>query len=56
MQCESILSVTDTISIGTFLADFYALSAFASLENAISGGSNIPAYFMYSSDADVDNT
>jgi hypothetical protein len=56
MQRESILYVTDTISIASFLADFYALSASASLEYASSSSSsNIPAYSMYSSDADIDN-
>jgi hypothetical protein len=44
------LYVTDTLSIASFLADFYALSASASLEYVIR--SNIPAYSMYSSNAD----
>jgi hypothetical protein len=43
----------DTISIASFLAEFYALSA--SLEYAISSGSNIPAYSMYTNIAEVDN-
>jgi hypothetical protein len=42
----------DTISNASFFAYYiYALSASASLEYNIGGGSNIPAY---SSDADVD--
>jgi uncharacterized protein YfaQ (DUF2300 family) len=32
MKCENILNVTDTIGIASFLADFYALCASASLE------------------------
>jgi hypothetical protein len=37
------------------LADFYALSASALQEYAIRRVSNIPAYFTYSSDADIGN-
>jgi hypothetical protein len=48
-------SMTDTVSIPSFLADFYALSTSASLEYAISSVAQIPAFSMYSSDADVDN-
>jgi hypothetical protein len=39
------------MGIATCLAGFYALSASALLEYAISSRSNIPAYSMYSSDA-----
>jgi uncharacterized protein YfaQ (DUF2300 family) len=35
MQRESILYVTDTVSINSFLADFYALYASASLEYTV---------------------
>jgi hypothetical protein len=41
MQREKILYMTDTVRVTSFLVDFYALSASASLEYAISGGSNI---------------
>jgi hypothetical protein len=47
MQRESILYMTDAISTASFLADFYAFSASASLEYAICSGSNIPVYSMY---------
>jgi hypothetical protein len=42
-------------SIALFLADFYALSISTLLEYAFSSVIHIPAYSMYSSDADVDN-
>jgi NAD/NADP transhydrogenase alpha subunit len=46
MQPKSSLYAMNTKSIASFLADFYALSASASLEHAISSGSNIPAYLQ----------
>jgi hypothetical protein len=48
-----LLLYTDDISVSSFVADLYVLSNFAWIEYAVSSVSNIPAYTMYSSDANV---
>jgi hypothetical protein len=48
--------MTGTAIVASFLADFYALSTFASLEYAVTGVMHIPAYPTYSGNADIDNT
>jgi hypothetical protein len=55
MQRKSILDVTDTISIASFLADFHALSMSASLEYIEFAGMLLLLLIAYSSDADADN-
>jgi hypothetical protein len=55
IQLESILYMTDTASIPSFLADFYALSTSASLEYIENAGICATLLIAYSSDADVDN-
>jgi hypothetical protein len=47
--------VTDTISIASFLADFYVLSTSASLEYIEYAGMLLPLLIAYSSDADTDS-
>jgi hypothetical protein len=47
--------MTDTESIASFLADFYAFSTSASLEYVENAGMCIKLLKAYSSDADVDN-
>jgi hypothetical protein len=56
MQPESILYVTDTIHVTSFMEDFYVLSTSASQEYANSSVTHIPAFSTYSRDAGVDNT
>jgi hypothetical protein len=53
MQHEGILYVTDTKSIASFLADFYALSMSASLEYLEYAGMLI--LLLIASDANADN-
>jgi hypothetical protein len=56
MECESILYVTDTIRIASFLVDFYVLSTSALLEYIEYAGMLLPLLIAYFSDADTDNT
>jgi hypothetical protein len=56
IQHESILSMTDTASIASFLPDFYVLSTPASLEYVENAGMCVTLLLAYSCDADVDNT
>jgi hypothetical protein len=55
MQREGILYVTNTISIASFLADFFRLSMSAWLEYIEYAGMLLPLLIAYSSDADADN-
>jgi hypothetical protein len=52
IQRENILYMTDTIDVASFLADFYVVYKFASLECA---GILIALLITYSSDANLDN-
>jgi hypothetical protein len=56
MQRKNILFMTDTIGAALFLADFCALSTFASLEYMEYAGMLFTLLIAYSSDASVDNT
>jgi hypothetical protein len=51
MQRENILCITDTIDVASFLADFYVLYKFASLEYEECTGILITLLKTYSSDA-----
>jgi hypothetical protein len=55
MQREKILSMTDTIDVASFLADFYVLYKFASLEYVECTGILIKLLITYSSDENLDN-
>jgi hypothetical protein len=55
MQRENILYMTDTIDVASFLADFYVLYKFASLEYVECAGILITLLITYSSDANLDN-
>jgi hypothetical protein len=55
MQRENILYVTDTINVASFLADFYVLYKFASLEYVECAGILITLLITYSCDANLDN-
>jgi hypothetical protein len=55
MQRENILYMTDTIDVASFLADFYVLYKFASLEYMDCAGILIKLLITYSSDANLDS-
>jgi hypothetical protein len=55
MQRVNILYMTDTIHVASFLADFYVLYKFASLEYVECAGILITLLITYSSDANLDN-
>jgi hypothetical protein len=55
MQRETILYMTDTIDVASFMADFYVLYKFASLEYVECAGILITLPITYSSDANLDN-
>jgi hypothetical protein len=55
MQRENILYMTDTIDVASFLADFYVLYKFASLECGECAGILITLLITYSSDANLDS-
>jgi hypothetical protein len=55
MQRENILYMTDTKDVDSFLADFYVLYKFASLEYMECAGILIMLLLTYSSDANLDN-
>jgi hypothetical protein len=52
---ENILYMTDTLGVASFLADFYVLSMFATLEYVEYAGMLLTLLVAYSSDADVYN-
>jgi hypothetical protein len=54
MQRENILYMTDTIDVASFMADFYVLYKFASLEYVECAGILITLLITYSSDANLD--
>jgi hypothetical protein len=53
MQRENILYMTDTMDIASYLADFYVLYKFASLEYVECTGILITLLITYSSDANL---
>jgi hypothetical protein len=53
MQRENILYMTDTIDVASFLAGFYVLYKFASLEYVECAGILITLLMTYSSDANL---
>jgi hypothetical protein len=55
MQRENNLYMTDTTGVASFLADFYVLYKFASLEYVECAGILITPLITYSSDANLDN-
>jgi hypothetical protein len=55
MQRENNLYKTDTIDVASFLADFYVLYKFASLEYVEYTGILITLLITYSSDTNLDN-
>jgi hypothetical protein len=55
MQREKILYMMDAIDVASFLADFYVLYKFASLEYVECTGILITLLITYSSDANLDN-
>jgi hypothetical protein len=55
MQRENFLYMTDTIVVASFMADFYVLYKFASLEYVECAGILIMLLITYSSDANLDN-
>jgi hypothetical protein len=55
MQRENILYMTDTTVVASFLADFYVLYKFASLEYLECAGILITLLITYFSDANLDN-
>jgi hypothetical protein len=55
MQRENILYMTDTTDVASFLADFYVLYKFMTLEYVECAGILITLLITYSSDANLDN-
>jgi hypothetical protein len=55
MQREKILYMTDTIDVASFLANFYVLYKFASLEYVECTGILITLLITYSSDTNLEN-
>jgi hypothetical protein len=55
MQRDNILYMTDTIDVASFLADFYVVYKFSSLEYMECAGILITLLITYSSDANLDN-
>jgi hypothetical protein len=55
MQRDNILYMTDNTDVASFLADFYVLYKFASLEYVECAGILIMLLITYSSDANLDN-
>jgi hypothetical protein len=55
MQRENILYMTDAIDVASFLADFFVLYKFASVEYVECAGILITLLITYSSDANLDN-